>query len=259
MKYDLTINSPKCHWPKKEGSQPKWPNPRYKRDLLILCTRRARIWVKSSTAPSRADPVVVFPLCRWCPAQETSQPHPHQSHWYRFHPFYVSISPVLRHKCQRRFSWASRKSARHAGSFDCLMTSLIPITMGNGRGHGLTTVSFYNGDPHTNGIIAVHGLTEGRIYQCHLWVIWIQPDEHEHYSTLFKSCIKISRFEFDRRHLKSEQYASSDVQLSHTSTPMPIIHSFMWLFDSPMQFLKHIKRSVLNLLLNFNQPVLTWL
>ena len=30
----------------------------------------------SNTAPSRADPVVVFPLGRWCPPQETSQPHP---------------------------------------------------------------------------------------------------------------------------------------------------------------------------------------
>ena len=30
----------------------------------------------SNTAPSRADPVVVFPVGRWCPPQETSQPHP---------------------------------------------------------------------------------------------------------------------------------------------------------------------------------------
>ena len=30
----------------------------------------------SNNAPSRADPVVVFPLGRWCPPQETSQPHP---------------------------------------------------------------------------------------------------------------------------------------------------------------------------------------
>ena len=30
----------------------------------------------SNTAPSRANPVVVFPLGRWCPPQETSQPHP---------------------------------------------------------------------------------------------------------------------------------------------------------------------------------------
>ena len=30
----------------------------------------------SNTAPSRADPVVVFPLGRLCPPQETSQPHP---------------------------------------------------------------------------------------------------------------------------------------------------------------------------------------
>ena len=32
----------------------------------------------SNTAPSRADPVVVFPFGRWCPPQETSQPHPPQ-------------------------------------------------------------------------------------------------------------------------------------------------------------------------------------
>ena len=38
-------------------------------------------------------------------------------------------------KCQRMFWWASCISARHAGSFDCLMTSLTLITMGNGRGH----------------------------------------------------------------------------------------------------------------------------
>ena len=30
----------------------------------------------SNTASSRADPVVVFPLGRWCPPQETSQPPP---------------------------------------------------------------------------------------------------------------------------------------------------------------------------------------
>ena len=38
-------------------------------------------------------------------------------------------------KCQRVFWWASCTSARHAGSFDCLMTSLILITIDNGRGH----------------------------------------------------------------------------------------------------------------------------
>ena len=37
--------------------------------------------------------------------------------------------------CQRLFWWASCTSARHAGSFDCLMTSLILITMDNSRGH----------------------------------------------------------------------------------------------------------------------------
>ena len=30
----------------------------------------------SNIAPSRADPMVVFPRGRWCPPQETSQPHP---------------------------------------------------------------------------------------------------------------------------------------------------------------------------------------
>ena len=33
----------------------------------------------SNTAPSRADPVVDLLLGRWCPPQETSQPHPPQA------------------------------------------------------------------------------------------------------------------------------------------------------------------------------------
>ena len=41
----------------------------------------------------------------------------------------------LKHRCQRVFWWASCTSARHAGSFDCLVTSLILITVSNGRGH----------------------------------------------------------------------------------------------------------------------------
>ena len=41
----------------------------------------------------------------------------------------------LRLKCQRVFWWASCTSARHAGRFDCLVTSLILITMDNGRGY----------------------------------------------------------------------------------------------------------------------------
>ena len=55
---------------------------------------------------------------------------------------FIQISSILSvnftslwHKCQRVFWWASCTSARHAGSFDCLMTSLILITMDNGRGH----------------------------------------------------------------------------------------------------------------------------
>ena len=40
----------------------------------------------SNTAPSRAGPVVVFPLSQWCPPQETSQPHPpHRIHNIRQH------------------------------------------------------------------------------------------------------------------------------------------------------------------------------
>ena len=38
-------------------------------------------------------------------------------------------------KCQWVFWWASCISARHAGSFDCLMTSLILITMAEGTVH----------------------------------------------------------------------------------------------------------------------------
>ena len=50
--------------------------------------------------------------------------------------FILSVNfTSLWHKCQRVFWWASCTSARHAGSFDCLMTSLILITMDNGRGH----------------------------------------------------------------------------------------------------------------------------
>ena len=54
----------------------------------------------------------------------------------------IQISSILSvnfnslwHKCQRVFWWASCTSARHAGSFDCLMTSLILIAMDNDRGH----------------------------------------------------------------------------------------------------------------------------
>ena len=52
----------------------------------------------------------------------------------------IQISSILSvnftsHKCQIVFWWASCTLARHAGSFDCLMTSLILITMDNGRGH----------------------------------------------------------------------------------------------------------------------------
>ena len=38
-------------------------------------------------------------------------------------------------KCQECFDGPAAPQARHTGSFDCLMTSLILITMDNGRGH----------------------------------------------------------------------------------------------------------------------------
>ena len=46
-----------------------------------------------------------------------------------------SILSVIFTRLWLMFWWASCISARHAGSFDCLMTSLILITMDNGRGH----------------------------------------------------------------------------------------------------------------------------
>ena len=60
-------------------------------------TRQASIWAMSNTAPSRADPVVVFPLSRWCPPQETSQPHP-PPRWEMFtgnmHVFTMDITCI---------------------------------------------------------------------------------------------------------------------------------------------------------------------
>ena len=53
-------------------------------------------------------------------------------------------------KCQRVFWWASCTSARHAGSFDCLMASLILITMDNGRGHGACWQSCKVPNPQRN-------------------------------------------------------------------------------------------------------------
>ena len=45
----------------------------------------------SNAAPSRADPVVVFPLGRWCPPQETSQPHPSHTWGRKSTTFVMSI------------------------------------------------------------------------------------------------------------------------------------------------------------------------
>ena len=54
--------------------------------------------------------------------------------YINFYLFYLSLSPVLWHACQRMSSWASCTSARDPGCFDCLVTSHILITMDNSRG-----------------------------------------------------------------------------------------------------------------------------
>ena len=56
------------------------------------------------------------------------------SHWYRFHPLYLSISPVLWHKCQGVI-FIHLPLRRHAWRFYCLMINPILITTDNGRGH----------------------------------------------------------------------------------------------------------------------------
>ena len=55
------------------------------RPLLILHSR-CIVWVKSNTAPSKADPVVVFPWCRLCP--KTSQPS--QAHTLKVTPLKIN-------------------------------------------------------------------------------------------------------------------------------------------------------------------------
>ena len=56
------------------------------------------------------------------------------SHWYRFHRFYLSISPVCDIKARKCFDgpapWGCCTLARHAGSFDDQ-----PHSDYNGRGH----------------------------------------------------------------------------------------------------------------------------
>ena len=65
----------------------------------------------SNTAPSRADPVVVFPLSQWCPPQKTSQPHPAQGNVKRF-LILILVSKLLiqdlkQHFLEPRGQWVS--------------------------------------------------------------------------------------------------------------------------------------------------------
>ena len=50
----------------------------------------------SNTAPSKADPVVVFPLSQWCPPQETSEHHPPQHNFKS--SFYIKNKFKLQHQ-----------------------------------------------------------------------------------------------------------------------------------------------------------------
>ena len=56
------------------------------------------------------------------------------SHLYRFHPFYLSISPVLWHKCQRVFLGQLHLSN---ACWELWLSDGQPhsVTMDNGRGH----------------------------------------------------------------------------------------------------------------------------
>ena len=69
--------SPTLLLTKKQGSQPKWPNPKYNWDLLILCTS---IWAMSNTAPSRADPWWSFLLADGAHHKKLHSPT-HPNHW----------------------------------------------------------------------------------------------------------------------------------------------------------------------------------
>ena len=54
------------------------------------------------------------------------------SHWYRFHPFYLSISPVLWHKCQRVFLGQLHLSR---ACWELWLSDGQPHSDYNGRGH----------------------------------------------------------------------------------------------------------------------------
>ena len=81
----------------------------------------------SNTAPSRADPVVVFPLSRWCPSQETSQPH---------QPPYVQLNNKNKLLLMNDTCWFF--SAEHACDLAVINLTAIKWALGEWRKwHGL--------------------------------------------------------------------------------------------------------------------------
>ena len=131
---------------------PKWPN-NYTSEAHILHTSIKYFysihvpgwlqkWLNLITAPGSVsnEPVSVA----WLATKylKTVSWRNHTEKLTTWWPQNISLWPKINIpssrlwlKCQRVFWWASCTSARHAGSFDCLMTSLILITMDNGRGH----------------------------------------------------------------------------------------------------------------------------
>ena len=55
------------------------------------------------------------------------------SHWYRFHPLYPSISPVLWHKCQRVFTVASCTSCTNKACWELWLSDDQPYSDYNGQ------------------------------------------------------------------------------------------------------------------------------
>ena len=70
----------------------------------------------SNTAPSRADPVVVFPLGRRCPPQETSQPHP-PPYWDQLTRLKLYSLEHRRERYQIIYTW--RIIEGQVPNFDC--------------------------------------------------------------------------------------------------------------------------------------------
>ena len=93
----------------------------------------------SNTAPSRADPVVVFPLSWWCPPQDTAQPHPPQSMLEEFiSPF--CMQDTLNNKC---WPFISKKSVNSLGISYAIWRQIYGSTLAQVMACCLTAPSHY--------------------------------------------------------------------------------------------------------------------